>query len=170
MSFGPFSTLANGLPNLFGLTGQATPKAMGELLQMTGDLMPFIAGANCMETIGGSPGSVNAVGTYNLPGLVVPSTEGWLVLGYSAGWATLVGEVLYGRLLRGRQTALGNVWYQEDGQGGTRTAGVSAARICSLSGPFLLYPGDVLGISVEAFTSAGTISIFQQAAIYRFTV
>jgi len=171
MSFGPFSTLPNGLANLFGLTGQSTPKALDETLQAGLDVMPFLAGANAQEVIGGAPGLVNAVGLFPLSGLIVPPTEAWLVRGIGATWITLVGEALQAKLVVGRVLAAGNICIREIGPTtGSRTAGVSRGQLAMTDPGLILFPSDFLGIAVEAITTAGNISIFQQGLIYRFTV
>lgn len=168
MAFGPLSTLPNGLANLFGLTGQATPKAFQEVIDVGLDVMPFIAAANCLEVLAPAAVSVNgASNSYEL--LRVPSTEAWLVRGITVAANTGGGDLFRGAVFLARG---GSIFQQLSPEGTSSlndAVGAGTFRVGS-SGWFLAYPDDVITVSQAKATIPAPINFFVQAAIYRFTI
>lgn len=174
MAFGPFNLLALGLPNMFGLTGQAIPKAMDEIISCGLDVLPFLAVPNAQEVIT-QTGNVNAAGLASFSNLIVPDTEAWLVRGFSVGATTGAAELLRLRPVVARVLGSGNIVQGVIGGEDTSSLGDAAAagavRVGSdPSRPFLVWGGEFLGVSISRITTAGSISLFAQASIYRFTI
>lgn len=171
MSFGPFSTLPNSLPNFFGLTGQAMPKAMEENITPVLAIEPWLVAANCIETLIPPAVNIAAGGFTAIPGLTVPEGEAWVIRGIVAGWFTLVAQELRGRLCITRATGGGPIITElgSEGCSNLNEAAAVGQAWSSLPPGRILVPGDAVAFLASSII-AGPVPSQPQAAIFRFSV
>lgn len=169
MTFGPFSVLPNSLPNFFGLTGQAVPKALEETLRGIITIEPWLIAANCLETI--VPATFNAAGGFNaIPSFVVPEGEGWLLRGACCGWFSVAGQEMRGRMCITRATGAGPIITGLGDEGVTSLTGaVGAGQAWSaIDRGTILVAGDAMAFLCSTVT--GVVAVQPQAAIFRFSI
>lgn len=174
MAFAPFSTLPLGLPNLFGLTGQATPKGMEELIRAQLEVLQFVAGANCREVIVAANLAVAGPGVATFPELTVPDGEAWLVLGASVGFTTTGAEHLRARalVLRDTNVSPNQCPWKLIGEGTSSPALAAAAsnvQIVTDGVPFIMQANDNIAVAVMNYIGGATINVSARAVIFRFT-
>lgn len=173
--YGPLSTLPLGMPNLFGQTGQQLPKEFLSAIAPQLDIMPFISAANCLEAVAGFVAVPNN-GQLDFSGLIVPDSEAWLVRGayYSVGLTAAGSQGLKGRLYLSRRyagSAYSEVLLTGDVCDCGGTSALDRTFLASLGwpAPFLMYPGDRIGINAETLNGAPGLGRYC-AMIFRFTV
>lgn len=172
--YGPLSTLPLGLPNLFGQTGQQLPKAFSSLIQPTLDIMPFIAGANCLEQVVSFPATLTSTGQFDV--FTLTSEEAWLVRGayFTVGVLGAGSQALRASMYLGKRTAgsaYTDVVRKWDSNDQSLPVASDRTLLCSTDGWFLAYPGDRIGVMSELCVNPGAGYAGRCTAfIYRFSV
>lgn len=164
---GPTANLPLGLLDALGIKSGSYPNNLLESIYPTFSLFELLAAAGCEESIGAQ---INTAGVALQALATVPQGETWMVAYAGAEAVLIAGELIdFSVVVLDTIPVLGGGTHVARVLGATnRLAAAGVARVCAGSvSPFWMTTGQQIGINVERWTSAGTISVPFTCRIHR---
>jgi hypothetical protein len=165
------STFPVGLLSLLGIQNDGKyPQSLNANYQPVLDLLDWIGRSNAEELVSFQYPVLASLGEKTDDLATVPQNEVWILKGGACSTALGVAEALQATMFIGRPVGSAVYTFNAGRPAGYPLGvygGAASAFRAYIDGPVLMFPGDVVGLSVHLFVG-GAIAPFQNILIKRF--